>query len=234
MTTEPSCLAVIPARGGSKRLPRKNVLPFNGRPIIEYTIEAALESGCFERVVVSSDDDEILRVAGAAGAEVDRRSDELGSDTATVVDVCRDLIRREQALGRSFDRLAALYATSPMRSSEDIRRTIGLLDHPGCDFAIAATRYPHYAHQALSLHDDDFVEPCWPELYTLSPREVGPVACGNGSTYCVDVRVFMETGSFVGQGTRAYMMPIHRSVDIDTMEEFELAQFLAGVSGDQR
>ena len=65
MTTEPRCLAVIPARGGSKRLPRKNVLPFNGRPIIEYTIEAALESGCFERVVVSSDDDEILRVGSA-------------------------------------------------------------------------------------------------------------------------------------------------------------------------
>ena len=224
MTTEPRCLAVIPARGGSKRLPRKNVLPFNGRPIIEYTIEAALESGCFERGVVSSDDDEILRVAGAAGAEVDRRSDELGSDTATVVDVCRDLIRREQALGQSYHRLAALYATSPMRTSEDIRRTIGLLDDPGCDFAIAATRYPHYAHQALSITEDGWVEPRWEDIYELTPGEIGPLACGNGSTYCAKIPEFLALGSFIGHRTRAYLMPMIRSIDIDTQDDFDLAE----------
>ena len=96
---ELGAVAIIPARGGSKRLPRKNVLPFNGRPVIEYTIEAAIQSGCFDRVIVSSEDDEILGIAAAANAEVDRRSNELGSDTATVAEVCADFLRRESSNG---------------------------------------------------------------------------------------------------------------------------------------
>ena len=227
---EASAVAIIPARGGSKRLPRKNVLPFNGRPIIEYTVEAALGSGCFERVVVSSDDEEILDVARKSGADVDRRTDELGSDTATVSDVCRDLLLREAAEERTYLRLAALYATSPMRTAEDIRNTMALLDHPDCNYAIATTRYSHYSHQSLAILGDDFVEPRWPEIYFRSPRDIGPIACGNGSTYCADVKSFMASGVFLGPGTRAYMMPMSRSIDIDTMEEFRLAEHLQGMA----
>ena len=227
---EPQAIAIIPARGGSKRLPRKNVLPFNGRPIIEYTIDSALDSDCFERVVVSSEDDEILEVASGAGAEVDRRPDELGGDSATVVEVCVDLLQRESALGRRYERLAVLYATAPMRNADDIRSTMALLDDSCCDFALAATPYPHYAHQALSLAEDQSVEPLWPESYEEHPDEIGKVVAGNGSTYCAKVEPFLDRLGFVGPATRAHVMPIARSIDIDTDEEFRLAELMQKIN----
>ena len=219
-------VAIIPARGGSKRLPRKNVLPFNGRPIIEYTIEAALESGCFDRVIVSSEDDEILEVASGAGAEIDRRSNELSGDAATVVDVCAEFLQRESSDGRGYARLAALYATSPMRNAEDIRSTMSLLDEACCDFAVAATQYSHYAHQALSFSKDQSVKPLWPESYEKRPAEIGEVVAGNGSTYCAKVEPFLKLRSFMGPSTRAHVMPMSRSIDIDTIDDFHLSECL--------
>src|ERR1700686_1928854 len=97
-----SAVAIIPARGGSKRLPRKNIIDFLGKPIIGYTIDAALQSGCFERVVVSTEDDEIAGVAEACGASVDRRAPALATDSAGVVDVCIDFLNREAAAGRNW------------------------------------------------------------------------------------------------------------------------------------
>ena len=217
-------LAIIPARGGSKRLPRKNALSFNGRPIIEYTIEAALKSECFDRVIVSSEDDEILEIAGSTGVETDRRSDELGSDTATVAEVCSDFLRREAARGVSYDVLSALYATAPMRNADDIRATMSLLNDDSCKYAIAATHYSHYPHQALLLEDDHFVNPRWPELYKMRPADLGSLLAGNGSTYCVRVEEFLSSGSFIGSNTRAHIMPMSRSFDIDTIEDFKLAE----------
>lgn len=221
---ELGALAIIPARGGSKRLPRKNVLPFNGRPVIEYTIEAALQSGCFDRVIVSSDDDEILEIASATDVEVDRRSSELGSDTATVAEVCAEFLERESAAGTSYGILAALYATAPMRTAEDIRSTMSLLDDGSCDYAMAATHFSHYVHQALEVDGAQFVKPRWPELYEMRPAEIGPLVAGNGSTYCVRVDTFMNSGSFIGEKTRVHVMPMIRSIDIDTIDDFHMAE----------
>lgn len=221
---ELGAVAIIPARGGSKRLPRKNVLPFNGRPVIEYTIEAAIQSGCFDRVIVSSEDDEILDIASAANAEVDRRSNELGSDTATVAEVCADFLRRESSNGTDYRILAALYATAPMRHAEDIRSTMSLLDDGSCDYAIAATEYSHYVHQALAVDEQHFVMPRWPELYEARPADIGHLVAGNGSTYCVKVESFMNSGSFIGEKTRVHVMPMIRSIDIDTIDDFHMAE----------
>ena len=217
-------IAIIPARGGSKRLPRKNILPFNGRPIIEYTIEAALESGCFDRVIVSSDDDEILKIAEDAGAEASRRSDDLGSDTAEIEDVCIEFLDRESVKGLTYETLAVLYATAALRNANDIRETMSLLDDESCDCALAATDFSHYVHQALVLKDEGYVEPRWPELYLKAPAEIGPLVAGNGSTYCAKIAPFMASRQLVGERTRAYLMPMNRSIDIDTMEDFHLAE----------
>ena len=221
---ELGALAIIPARGGSKRLPRKNVLPFNGRPIIEYTIDAALQSECFDRVIVSSEDDEILEIAASTGVETDRRSDELGADTATVADVCSDFLQREAARGVSYKVLSALYATAPMRHAADIRATMSLLNDDSCDYAIAATHYSHYPHQALLLEKDQFVNPRWPELYKKRPSDLGLLLAGNGSTYCVRVEEFLRSSCLIGLNTRAHIMPMSRSFDIDTIEDFKLAE----------
>lgn len=218
-----SAFAIIPARGGSKRLPRKNVIDFLGRPIISYTIGAALKSGCFERVVVSTEDDEIAAVADNCGAIVDRRTPGLATDTASVVDVCLDFLDRESEAGREWTVMACLYATAPLRSAEDIRNTMALLRPGECSFAMAVTSYHHYPHQALKLGADASLTPMWPALVDRHASELPPLRAGNGSTYVVDVEAFRQHRSFYGPGLRGHDMPRERSIDIDSAADLDFA-----------
>lgn len=220
-------LALIPARGGSKRLPRKNALDFLGRPMLAYTVEAALQAGCFDRVLVSTDDDEIEALARACGAEVDRRPPALGSDAASVAEVSLELLARESAQGRDYRTLCALYATAPLRNAADIRAVMDLLEPGVCDFALAATQYTHYPYQALKYAEDGRATPMWPELCNLPSREIGALVAGNGSTYAAHVEAFRLAKEFYGPGMKAHLMPFVRSVDIDTLDDFRLAECLA-------
>lgn len=219
-------LALIPARGGSKRLPRKNVLPFLGKPILAYTIEAARQAGVFDDIIVSTEDAEIAAIAREYGAGVDLRPVELAGDGATIAQVCRELLMRKQAAGRDYRQLCCLYATAPLRNAEDIRAVMNLLVPGECHFALAATAFTHYAHQALKLAPEGSVEPMWPELCNVRASEIGTLVAGNGSTYAVDVPSFMAHGEFYGPGMRAHLMPFTRSVDIDTADDFVLAECL--------
>jgi len=222
-----STLALIPARGGSKRLPRKNALPFLGKPILAYTIEAAQQADLFDDVIVSTEDPEIAAIARACGAAVDSRPSALAGDAATVAQVCRELLLRRRREGRRDRQLCCLYATAPLRTAEDIRAVMALLALPHCRFALAATAFTHYAHQALKWRSGGCVEPMWPDLTALSASAVGVLVAGNGSTYAVDVEAFLAHGEFYGPGMRAHLMPFRRSVDIDTHEDFVLAECLA-------
>ena len=220
-------IAIIPARGGSKRLPRKNVIDFLGRPMLAFTIEAVCESGCFERIVVSTEDAEIADIAFSLGADVDRRAAELATDQARVTDVCLDLLDREAASGRHWTTMACLYATAPMRNAGDIRATLRLLEPGHCQFAMAVTRYALPPHQALKLADDGSLSPMWPELIEQRTNDLPPLVVDNGSTYAADVQAFRRHKTFYGPTLRGYEMPRHRSVDIDTAEDYELALLVA-------
>jgi pseudaminic acid cytidylyltransferase len=198
----PSAVAIIPARGGSKRLPRKNVIDFLGRPIIAYTIEAAIESECFERVVVSTEDDEIAVIAQRCGALVDHRTPMLATDTAMILDVCFDFLDREVVEGRRWQTMACLLATAPMRAAEDIRRTMALLEPGQCGFAVAVTQYDHAPHQALKLAPDGRLGPMWPDLVDRRASDLPPLRTGNGSTYVVNVGDFRRWRTFYGPGMR--------------------------------
>lgn len=220
-------LAVIPARGGSKRLPRKNVLPFLGKPMLAYTIEAAQQAALFDDIVVSTEDDEIAGIAHEYGIKVDKRPSDLASDQATVAHVCRELLMRRSDHGTHDRQMCVLYATAPLRTAQDIRATMALLDEPGCDFAIAATTFSHYPHQALQFTEDGRVEPMWPALCNVRGSDIGTLVAGNGSTYAVDVAAFLRHGEFYGPGMRAHLMPFARSVDIDTADDLMLAECLA-------
>lgn len=216
-------IAIIPARGGSKRLPRKNIIDFFGKPIIAYTVEAALETRLFDRVFISSEDAEIIKIGARYGAEISQRPSTLATDSATVVQVCLDLLAQEQTQGRSYDVICCLYATAPLRRAEDIAATVNLIVPGKCDFALALTGYTHYAHQALKLNDSGFFEPMWPE-YTFSRGEqVGELFAGNGSTYAASVGSFQSHKRFYGPKMKGYLMPFMRSVDIDNQEDFEMA-----------
>jgi CMP-N-acetylneuraminic acid synthetase len=220
-------VALIPARGGSKRLPRKNVIDFLGRPIIAYTIDAALESGCFDRVAVSTEDDEIARIAELCGAEVDHRPARLAGDDIGLVQVCLDFLDREAEAGRDWDMLACLYATAALRTARDIRETAALVRSGRCRFAMAVTPYVQYPHQALKLAADGGLSPMWPDLVTKRGSDLPPLRAGNGTTYVVDVAEFRLHRTFYGPGLRGYEMPTERSVDIDTKADLDYAIWLA-------
>jgi CMP-N-acetylneuraminic acid synthetase len=224
---KPRNIAVIPARGGSKRLRRKNIIEFLGKPIIGYTIEAAEKSAVFDNILVSTEDGEIAEIARRFGAQIIIREESLATDSASAVEVCLDVLRREKAAGRVYDVICCLYATAPLRNADDIRSTLKLIEPGKCDFAMAVTRYGHYPHQALKVDESGMLTPMWPEFVTLKGDEIGDLVVGNGSTYAVTVEAFQRCKSFYGPGLRGYFMPANRSVDIDDREDLEMALWFA-------
>lgn len=216
-------IAFIPARGGSKRLPRKNILEFSGRPLLAYTIEAALQSGLFETVAVSTEDREIAAVAEGAGAEVVDRPPALASDTATVNDTALAALEDFERKGRRWDQLCCLYATAPLRRAEDIKSMYRLLDPPRVSFVIAVTSFPFPPHQALVVDGEGLLRFQWPELGAKRASALPRFVVDNGSTYWADVGAYRAQRTFYGTGLRGYEMPLARSIDIDTAEQFELA-----------
>ena len=218
-------LAVIPARGGSKRLPRKNVIDFFGQPILGYTLDAARAADCFDRILVSTEDAEIARIAKQLGADVDIRPAALASDDATVIDVCLELLERLERQNESYETLSVLYATAPLRTADDIRATHSLLHRGDCEFAMAAAEFAQPVHQALRVGADGQAVPVFAELVGKRASVAGRYFAGNGSTYSVFVDSFQSKRAFYGQPLQLHVMPPERSVDIDTEDDLELARF---------
>ena len=217
-------IAILPARGGSRRLPNKNIIDFFGKPIIAYTIEATLETKLFSRVVVSSDDQRILDVAIRFGADAEERPAPLATGSAHLVDVCLDLLDRETARGRAYDQFCMIHATSPLRTAADIRAVVALLEPGLCEFAAALTEYNLPAHQALRVENDGLLVPMWPELVSVQSHDVPPLRAGNGSTYAASVSAFREQRTFFGRPMRGHLMSRFRSIDIDVEEELTVCK----------
>jgi len=220
---------LIPARGGSKRLPRKNVAEFFGKPIIAHTIEAARATASFQRLIVSTEDEEISDIAKRFGAEVDRRPPQLATDSAPITEVCEELLDRLDLAGEHFGTLTVLYATAPLRSADDIKSTLRLLESEHCDFAIAVTEFMQPFHQALRVGDDGVAEPMFRDLVSRRKDRVPEFVVGNGSTYCAAVDAFRRVRTFYGSPLKVHRMPWSRSVDIDTAEDLALARFCHGL-----
>lgn len=221
-------LALVPARGGSKRLPRKNIVLFSGHPIICHTIEAALATGLFDKVLVSTEDQEIAEIAAHAGAEVLARPAQLATDTARVTQVCEHALDHEEHAGLVYDAMTCLLATAALRTSDDIVAVTSLLDDVPCDFAMAVTSFPLPPHQALRPNPDGSLTPMWPNLIECRTDELPTLVVDNGSTYAVKVPAFRRSRSFYGPGLQGHVMPPERSVDIDERADLRLAQFYAG------
>lgn len=221
-------ICIIPARGGSKRLPKKNIVQFHGKPIIAYSIEAAIQANLFDRIIVSTDDMGIAQHAEHFGAEIHLRPPELATDTARVVDVCAHSLEEESKAGRIYDILCCLYATAPLRTSKDIRNTLRLLEDNNCDSAMAVTNYHFPPHQALKIDKFQNLIPVWPDMINMKSQEAPDFLVDNGSTYAIEVAVFKEKKSFLGDHLKGYIMPRIRSADIDTQEDLDLADIFFG------
>lgn len=217
-------IAVIPARGGSKRLPGKNILPLHGIPLIVYSIEAAFRCSLVDRVVVSTDSDEIAKVAADAGAEVDMRSEKLSTDTATTIDVLKELLTRLDHHGICI----TLQPTSPLRMSEDITKSLELYDKMNADAVISVCKAEHPPQWINTIgvngEMDDFLRE---ENENKRSQDLGDYFRLNGAIYCNSVRRLLNSNSPIFKSNcYAYVMPSQRSVDIDTKEDFELAEYL--------
>lgn len=220
-------IAIIPARGGSKRLPRKNVLPLFGRPILAYTVEAALRSGLFARVIVSTEDEEIAAAGRAAGAEILGRADALAGDRARIVDVCRDVLERTAAGGAPADRFCCLLPTAALRDADDIAGAARLLVPGTADFVMGVCDYAKTPLQALRRAADGSLSLMWPELANTPRQEQPALVVDNGSLYWCTTRAFLDFGDFYGPGLRGYPMPRWKSVDVDTDEDWQLLELYA-------
>ncbi len=229
--TRPRVIAVIPARGGSKGLPGKNIRPLAGRPLIAWTIEAAARAGCIDHTVVSSDDDMILHTARRWGAATDRRPPHLATDTANVVDTVLRLL--DQTTG--YDYVALLQPTSPLRTATDIEAAFACcLEHeaPCCVSVTPAAKSPYWMYD---LTDGRRLRPLLGEWNEDRRQDLPPAYVPNGAIYLASVPWLRRTHTFYTDETVAYVMPQERSVDIDTVLDFALAELLVtGMAGQGR
>lgn len=227
------CLGLIPARGGSKGIPRKNVRIVAGRPLIAYAIQVAQRSSRLTRTVVSTEDGEIAEVARRLGAEVPfLRPRDLATDEApSVLVACHALDFVEKEEGRRYDCLALLEPTAPLRKAEDVDGALTLLEQSGADSVVSLCRLeaPHPAK--LKVLQEGRIRPFLPELWRegLPRQELSPVYFLNGGIYAVKRDLLIKNQTFWGENTLPYLMPEERSVNVDTRLDLELVErLLAG------
>jgi CMP-N,N'-diacetyllegionaminic acid synthase len=225
-------LGIIPARGGSKGLPRKNVIPLAGKPLLAYTIEAARGSRRLTRTILSSEDQEIRTVARRLGVGVPFvRPAELATDDASSVGVVMHALRWvEHDEAERYDFVCLLQPTSPLRTSADIDTAIDILEHSDADAIVSLTRVeePHPV-KMMVVNDDHVIQPLFPDQWreTVRRQELQPVFYLNGAVYCVRRAVLLQH-SLWGHKTLAYVMPAERSVNIDSILDVRLAESLLG------
>jgi CMP-N,N'-diacetyllegionaminic acid synthase len=222
-------LGIIPARGGSKRLPRKNLRLLNGKPLVGWIIEAASKSSRINRLVVSSDDDQILDVARRYNpALVLKRPDDLATDTAPAIDYVRHALSALETSGEQrFDTIVILQPSSPLTRSEDIDATIDLLEASGADTVVSVMRIDHAIHPAkLKLMEGDRLLPYLePENGRMAEHQLPQVFVRNCAVYATR-RELIERGLIIGDVCRGYVMPRDRSVDVNEEVDLRFAEFL--------
>lgn len=222
-------IGVIPAKGHSERIPRKNMALLAGKPLLQYTIEAALESRVLDVVMVSTDDPQIGAFAQKLGAEVPfLRDARLSSDDATMADVLIDSVESyERNARKSFDNVCMLLPSSPLRTAADIVAARRILTaHPEADSVLSVTRCAYPPGWALHVADDGTVQPTWPE-HIFKKRQDLPDWCDeNGAVFWIRTTSLLRIRSQYGGVQLPYFMPPDRGLDVDYPQELKFAEHL--------
>lgn len=220
-------LAVIPARGGSKRIPGKNVRPFCGKPMIAWPLEAALQSGCFERVIVSTDDAAIAEVARMYGATVPFiRPAKLSDDHTGTIPVVRHAIEWFQEQRGAPEQVCCLYATAPFVRAEDIQTGLNVLEQSGSDYAFSVTSYAFPIQRALHLTPEGRAEMLYPEQFDTRSQDLEAVYHDAGQYYWGRSSAWLAGTPIFSTKATPIILPRHRVQDIDTLEDWERAEWL--------
>ncbi|MEZ0482911.1 pseudaminic acid cytidylyltransferase [Fibrella aquatica] len=217
-------LCIIPARGGSKRIPRKNIRPFLGSPIIAYSIRAAQESGLFDEVMVSTDDAEITQTAQLYGASVPfARSADTANDYATTAAVLTEVLNTYAQHGQHFDRACCLYATAPFVTADKLLEAFGKLETGGFDTVFPVVRFGFPIQRAVVFQQNRLT---WREPdHALSRSQDLPAAFHDaGQFYYFNVPNFLETGQLLTTNTSGIEISELEAQDIDNLTDWQLAE----------
>lgn len=223
-------LAIIPARGGSKRLPRKNVLNLAGKPLIAWSIEAGLKSKYIDEVMVTTDDDEIIDISKKIGAKIPfKRPEKLSNDLATRPEVIRHTIEfYKNKLKKEFDYVVLLQPTSPLRNEKQIDEAIVYLFEKNGDAVVSVSEVEHPIYWSGALPEDNDMSEFLDNVAVQSRSQDLPIYYRlNGAIYICNTQKFLEEGCvFLKENIYAYKMSQNSSVDIDTKIDFLLADLL--------
>jgi len=220
-------LCVIPARGGSKRIPRKNIKDFNGKPMIAYSIDAALESNCFDRVIVSTDDEEIADVAKGYGAEIPfMRPEVLADDYAGTLPVIKQAIEWFDNNDQSPAEVCCLYATAPFVQVESLQKAYQQMQNTGAEYCFTATSFPFPIQRAIKVTAKNRVEMFQADQFNQRSQDLEEAFHDAGQFYWGSVEAFRAMKPIFSEIASPYLLPRHLVQDIDTAEDWLRAELM--------
>lgn len=217
-------VAVITARGGSKRIPRKNIKEFCGKPIIAYSIEAALQSGCFDEVMVSTDDKEIAEIAKKYGASVPfERSEKNASDLANTTDVLLEVVNSYAEIGKEYSRMCCIYPTAPFVTPEKLKYAMRLLENDETQTVMPVVQFSFPPLRGMHIRDDKLTF-CHPEYAFTRSQDLEKVYHDCGQFYCIKVNEFLKEKKLVMPNAKAIIVSEREVQDIDTEDDWVIAE----------
>ena len=217
-------MCVIPARGGSKRIPRKNIKEFCGKPMIAWSIEAAIKCAYFDRIVVSTDDEEIASVAKRYGAEIPfMRPAQLADDYTSTTAVIAHAIEWQNSHGVVTDKVCCLYATAPFVQATDLQKGLDILDSSGAEYAFSVTSYAFPIQRAIRITENQRVEMFQPEHFNTRSQDLDEAWHDAGQFYWGRTGAWLANKPVFGKDSAPVFIPRHSVQDIDTPEDWELA-----------
>jgi N-acylneuraminate cytidylyltransferase len=220
-------IAIIPARGGSKRIPYKNIKFFCGKPMISWSIQAAINSGCFDHIVVSTDDADIANVARASGAEVPfMRPAELSDDLTGTGAVIKHAVEWVELNWGGIDLVCTIYATAPFVRASDILEAYQLKNKSGAQIVFSVTSFPFPIQRAIKINPQGRVEMFYPENYLARSQDLEPAFHDAAQFYWADSNAIINGASAFSTVAAPFILPRYRVQDIDTPEDWIRAELM--------
>lgn len=217
-------IAIITARGGSKRIPRKNIRSFLGKPIMAYSIEAALQSGVFDEVMVSTEDEEIKEIALWYGATVPfLRSEEMSNDWASTVDVLSEVVDRYASLGKRFDVICCIYPTAPFISAARLRQADKILGEGQADALLPVVRFGFPPQRGMVV-EKGRIRYRYPEFQNTRSQDLEPLYHDCGQFYFCKTEAFLKFRTMIPENTVPMELPEEEVQDIDNLSDWEMAE----------
>ena len=219
-----SIIAIITARGGSKRIPKKNIKEFMGKPMLAYAIEAAKKSGIFDEIMVSTDSEEIANVARKYGAEVPfMRSEKTSSDFATTYDVLKEVLMEYKKQNKSFDFLCCIYPCVPFLKADSLKQAYSLMNLKEANAIMPVCRYPVPVEWAMRINNDSLVADHI-EKQMIRSQDLKPAYFDAGMFYFYKTNIFLQRKTTLLPGTIGYIIEELECQDIDTPDDWKMAE----------